>query len=582
MQVHSTTVITIPHPVNSNHNGGCMAFGPDGNLYIATGDGGGANDPNGNGQNLNSLLGKILRIDVNGDDFPADPTRNYAIPGGNPFAGATPGADEIWDYGLRNPWRISFDSATGDLYIGDVGQGAREEINFEPAGGNGGFNYGWDFREGRIPTPGSPPPPPGFTPTDPVFDYPHPFGQSITGGYVYHGPAAGLQGGYFFADFVSGRLMTLRVHNGQAQGFIDHTAHVTGAALGGISSFGTDNAGHLYVVTLSGNIYRLNPGVAAGDGADRLDGGAGNDRLFGGMRNDVLIGGTGNDVLTGGPDADTMIGGSGNDIYIVDSASDTVNEQASGGAGTDTVRSSVSFNLTASARVLGIVENLTLIGSAAIAGTGNSRANVMDGSQNSAANVLRGLGGNDVYVIRAGDTVNETVAGSGGIDTVRSFVTHTLGANVEHLTLLGTAAIAGTGNAAANVLTGNNFANTLNGLAGNDMLIGGLGRDTLLGGAHNDIFRFAAATYSGVGANADLIRDFDDSGDDRIDLSGLPGVLTYRGAGAFTAAGQVRINDIAGADLLVEVNTGGSLAADFAIRLAATTLGSMTASDFIF
>ena len=149
-----TTVITIPHPVNSNHNGGCMAFGPDGSLYIATGDGGGANDPNGNGQNLNSLLGKILRINVNGDDFPADPTRNYAIPGGNPFAGATPGADEIWDYGLRNPWRISFDSATGDLYIGDVGQGAREEINFEPAGGNGGFNYGWDFREGRIPTPG--------------------------------------------------------------------------------------------------------------------------------------------------------------------------------------------------------------------------------------------------------------------------------------------------------------------------------------------------------------------------------------------------------------------------------------------
>src|SRR6185503_20988532 len=121
--------------------------GPDGNLYISVGDGGGPNDPFGNAQNLDVLLGKILRIDVDGDDFPADAARNYAIPPDNPFAGATPGADEIWAWGLRNPWRTSFDSLTGDFYIGDVGQSTREEVDFESAGGPGGANYGWDYRE---------------------------------------------------------------------------------------------------------------------------------------------------------------------------------------------------------------------------------------------------------------------------------------------------------------------------------------------------------------------------------------------------------------------------------------------------
>ncbi|MCR5877968.1 PQQ-dependent sugar dehydrogenase [Phenylobacterium sp. J367] len=118
------TILTVPHPGQTNHNGGWLAFGPDGYLYIATGDGGGGGDPNNNAQNLDSLLGKILRIDVGGDAFPADAARNYAIPAGNPFAGAVPGADEVWLYGLRNPWRASFDSATGDLWIGDVGQGS--------------------------------------------------------------------------------------------------------------------------------------------------------------------------------------------------------------------------------------------------------------------------------------------------------------------------------------------------------------------------------------------------------------------------------------------------------------------------
>ena len=130
---HGTTIITVPHPGQSNHNGGTVAFGPDGYLYVSIGDGGGGGDPGENAQNINSLLGKILRIDVNSDAFPGDATRNYAIPSDNPFVGQ-PGADEIWAYGLRNPWRFSFDSVTGDLYIGDVGQSAREEIDFQPAG----------------------------------------------------------------------------------------------------------------------------------------------------------------------------------------------------------------------------------------------------------------------------------------------------------------------------------------------------------------------------------------------------------------------------------------------------------------
>ena len=255
---------------------------------------------------------------MNGDDFPADPSRNYAIPDDNPFAGATPGADEIWAYGLRNPWRISFDSLTGDLYIGDVGQGAREEVDFEAAGGPGGFNYGWDYREGTLQGPSAPPSPP-IAFTDPVFDYPRDVGHSITGGYVYHGPAAGLQGAYFFADFVTGRLLTLRMVNGVAEDAIDRTAQVVGADLQQISSFGTDNAGNLYVVSLTGAIYRLVPGAAAGDGADQIDGGAGNDSLFGGAGNDDAARRRGRD--------DLMRGRRANDVYIVDNAGDIVERE---------------------------------------------------------------------------------------------------------------------------------------------------------------------------------------------------------------------------------------------------------------
>ena len=165
------TLLIIPQPF-ANHNGGWIAFGPDELLYIAMGDGGSANDPGNRAQNLGELLGKMLRIDVNGDDFPTEPGRNYKIPPTNPFVGKPGARPEIWAYGLRNPWRCSFDRKTGDLYIADVGQGSREEINFQPAASKGGENYGWRFEEGTLAT-GLDPIPAGIALTNPIFEYTH-------------------------------------------------------------------------------------------------------------------------------------------------------------------------------------------------------------------------------------------------------------------------------------------------------------------------------------------------------------------------------------------------------------------------
>jgi glucose/arabinose dehydrogenase len=238
-------LITIPHPGQANHNGGQLAFGPDGYLYAGTGDGGGGGDPDENGQNINALLGKILRLDVNGDDFPADSSRNYAIPPSNPFAGATAGADEVWAYGLRNPWRFSFDRQTGDLLIGDVGQNMYEEIDFQPAGLAGGRNYGWDCREGLHAYSdtngdmnvncGS------VTSVDPVLEYDHSLGCSVTGGFVFRNlPAHSLTGNYFYGDYCSGRIWSAS-HSGatwtSTQRF-DTAANIT--------SFGEGETGRIY------------------------------------------------------------------------------------------------------------------------------------------------------------------------------------------------------------------------------------------------------------------------------------------------------------------------------------------------
>jgi len=240
----ASTLITQINQPYDNHNGGWISFGPDKKLYIAMGDGGSGNDPNNNAQNLGVDLGKLLRIDVSRDAFPADPTRNYTVPAGNPFG------TEVFAYGLRNPFRDGFDTRTGDLYIGDVGQGAREEIDVIRAG-TSGQNFGWRAVEGNIPTPGVGDPIPANA-VAPLLTYDHRVGQSIIGGYVYRGGRiAELADKYVFADFVAGKLFAA---NTDGSGLTD----ISGA-LGGLrinpSSFGLDGNGNLYVVDYGGSIY---------------------------------------------------------------------------------------------------------------------------------------------------------------------------------------------------------------------------------------------------------------------------------------------------------------------------------------
>lgn len=231
-----------------NHNGGALAFGPDGYLYIGLGDGGSAGDPFENGQSLDTLLGKILRIDVDQGD-------PYAIPDSNPFANGG-GLPEIWAYGLRNPWRFAFDRQTGDLYIGDVGQNQHEEIDFQPASSPGGENYGWNIFEGNACYTGDPCSEAGLT--APVYTYTHAeAGCSVTGGVVYRGAALPeWQGIYFFGDYCSGMVGGLLPSSslGEAGGW-QHAWLFNGA--GNISSFGEDSIGEVYLADLNGTIYQL-------------------------------------------------------------------------------------------------------------------------------------------------------------------------------------------------------------------------------------------------------------------------------------------------------------------------------------
>ncbi len=261
----ATQVMTISHPLNSNHNGGWIAFGPDNYLYIDTGDGGSGNDPPNNAQNINVRLGKMLRINVDADDFPADPANNYANPTDNPFYGATAGLDEIWHFGLRNPWRSSFDRLTGDLWIGDVGQNAVEEVDFVPAG-MGGLNFGWRCTEGTSCT--------GLTGcvcngpllTPPVHTYGHTSGNcTVIGGYRYRGNVlCSFQGLYFFADYCSSRIWTFQWNGSIVSNLTDRTAQLApggGLAINSISSFGEDAAGELYICDLGGEVFKVIPGT---------------------------------------------------------------------------------------------------------------------------------------------------------------------------------------------------------------------------------------------------------------------------------------------------------------------------------
>lgn len=237
-----TELLKIPQPYY-DHNGGVMAFGPDGYLYIGVGDGGSfGDDPGATAQRLDVLLGKILRIDVDSE--------TYSVPEDNPFVGTEGALPEIWAYGLRNPWRFSFDRATGNFYIGDVGQFTYEEINFQAADSSGGENYGWYLLEGLHPYKGE------ITTQimiPPVAEYRHNEGCSITGGYVYRGEAMPeLQGTYFFGDYCTGKVWTLtRDETGRwwMELFMQTSAI--------ISSFGEDEAGELYIVDYKGEVYRL-------------------------------------------------------------------------------------------------------------------------------------------------------------------------------------------------------------------------------------------------------------------------------------------------------------------------------------
>ncbi len=239
-----TVLFTVSQPF-ANHNGGALAFGPDGYLYLGLGDGGSGGDPQNNGQSTQTLLGKVLRIDV-------DQGETYGIPADNPFAGGG-GLPEIWAYGLRNPWRFSFDRATGDFYIGDVGQGSFEEIDFQPAGSPGGENYGWNIMEGfdcfqraNCDTTGL---------TQPVHAYPtHEEGTcAVTGGYVYRGQALPeWQGIYIYGDYCSGHVWGLfrdAAGNWQNQQLFRHSGYIT--------AFGEDEQGEIYLVDYAGEIYQL-------------------------------------------------------------------------------------------------------------------------------------------------------------------------------------------------------------------------------------------------------------------------------------------------------------------------------------
>ena len=370
-------VLEIPHLDTTFHNGGQLQFGPDGLLYISVGDGGPQRDPNGNAQSTGTLLGKLLRIN------PAGMTPGeYSIPADNPFAGSTPGADEIYAYGLRNPWRFSFDRLTGDLTIGDVGQSAWEEVDFMTSGTGRGANFGWNCFEGSGPFSGAVAScsPPLSNHTPPVLQYQHPMsGQvAVNGGYVIRdGALPSLLGRYVYADtydVFGGQLRTAQLFAGGSSGDSGLGVFATN-----VVSFGEDACAHIYVATIGGTVYRLEPasgpfpcspetapapqppsspgtespappagatgpavtpptcrGIPAsivgtpGDdvrtgthGRDVMLGLAGNDRLLGRGGNDVICGSRGKDRLNGGRGRDRLYGGRGKDVCIGGKAKDS-------------------------------------------------------------------------------------------------------------------------------------------------------------------------------------------------------------------------------------------------------------------
>jgi Ca2+-binding RTX toxin-like protein len=512
-------VLTIDQPAAyTNHRGGWIGFGPDGLLYISTGDGGGAGDPLGNGQNINSLLGKMLRIDIDSDAFPADAQRNYAIPAGNPFA-STAGADEIFAYGLRNAWRNSFDRATGTLFIADVGQDAREEINL----GQAGANYGWNQFDGTLPfasgsTTGK---------TFPIHEYDHTVGRSITGGYVHRGgESEGLHGQYLFADFITDKLFTLSDAGGSWTA-TERTAQLLYPSGGTVSapvSFGEDAQGNLYLVDFNGEIFRLKPRLTSFDRGDTIDAGGGDDIAFAGAGNDTLRGGAGDDRLAGMDGRDLLDGGDGNDVLAGNQGNDTLdghagNDVLSGGSGDDILTGGGGGD-----RLFG--------------GEGRDRASYQFSAAGVTVDLAAGTG-------TGGDAQGDRFS---GIEDVR-------------------------GTAYADRIVGDASANRIEGWSGGDTLTGN-------GGA--DVFASLWIWHRGDRIT-DFSRAQGDRIDiSNIDAGPAAGNQAFAFGGAsFVGAGvgSVRVR-AEGGDTLVELdNTGDGVAEYFQLRLSGKI--ALTAADFI-
>ncbi len=530
-------VITIDYgPLLSGgrHYGGDIDFGPDGYLYLTTGDNYNIPaDATGDvtagikSQNLDSLEGKVLRIDPFNDAFLLDANNNFTPAAGNPFD--APGSpvsiyDAIWATGLRNPFQASF-GPDGKYYLTDVGQSRIEEINL----GVAGANYGWPIKEGTLPFPIGTTLPGGITFTDPLFEYSHTPGDftgSVSGGVVYTGPIASMQGQYFFGDYVTSQIWSFKIDaaTGKPTDFVAWDLESGGALPGGILSFATAPNGDLLVVSASG-IFRVvaAPGVPVHPSDVQnlavvvtnnsigitITGTEGFDRFAASysrpfefrttLFNDTVYGLGGNDGIDGGLGADIMYGGLGSDTYRVENEDDQAIELLD--EGTDTVSASIDWTLGAHLEILKL-RDLAIVGTGNELDNqivGNSKNNElfgMDGDDSldggAGSDVMTGGAGSDNYYVdtlagpgAAGDVVIENA--SGGTDKVIASVNWILGANFENLTLTGSA-ISGRGNSLNNYIKGNALANQLYGFEGTDTLDGLEGGDTMDGGGGNDTY----------------------------------------------------------------------------------------------
>jgi len=548
-------VSAFDYPATSaNHRAGWIGVGPDDMLYVATGDGG--IDP-GNAQRLDTPLGKILRLDIDADAFPADPDRNYAVPADNPatidgIAGSAAGTG-FYAAGLRNPFRDSFDRGVGDLFIGNVGQASFEEINL----GRAGANYGWPATEGFFDQAAFP----SFT--QPIHAYAHGSGASVTGGYVYRGESEGLHGQYFFADFVTGQVWTLQF-NGSAWTATERTGQISPdfGQINNPSSFGEDARGNLYLVDFDGDVFRLTPQVASADQGDDLRGGGGDDMVFGGSGADRVFGEAGRDALDGGPGDDLLDGGEGSD-------------QIFGGAGADTV----SY-LDAPRAVL-----INLFGQAAADGIDTDVLSSIENAVGSAFNdtIIGDAGAN---VLDGGREGSDQIFGGGNLDTV----SYAASPRAVLINLAGQVTADGintdTLSSIENAI-GSAFDDTIIGDAGPNILDGGReGSDQISGGGGLDTVSYAAspravlinlhAQITADGINTDTLSSIENaigSGFDDVILSS-DGVNRIDGGGGLDTVSYVA------APRAVLINLAAQLSADGIFTDTLASIENATGSAF--